>query len=746
MRHAHPFSEKLFEQFSNASNRQERIQILHDARVFAQNEFPGQLEKLEKLLLQYNPFMVLATFAFIDLTYLPEAGRPMSDSEVIDQYQIELVQALILRHKENEFKIRPFDPKEFQELRDLVSYTTYLHTTKDLPALTDEANREKSAQLYFQSILRAHTKAVRNWGYEKQTFDALKQLYEPLENSIESELGIRVSSLIDAARTQLKRIGEKLQDYFTKTKVIMQPRTIEGAVDAYLKTFNDNEITAEDVNDLVKNHGWTLENVRIMLFHRSTSFLLEVFAFEITDFYQGYPSSNINARKALLSWTMDLGDLSDSNKEHIFLANPIWLRPIIRAAEGILFWPIPTLFHSFCFEMVETFVCSRPSLKDKFLKRRGVFLEKYTAQLFQKQFPDALIFAGSEWDNNKTNEKGENDLLIIFDSIGLIIEAKSGSINAGAKRGGTSLKQEIEQLITEAAEQAHAFTRLLQTEPRQFNFKTKTGATNRVDTSKIKQFLCLSITMEHFGILATQLPELQAIGLARKDVCPIPTISLPDLEIALKLFLTTYELLHYLTRRAAFELNRKFIGDELDLLVFYLQTGFSVKKMPNRQQALVIRGLATQLDKYFINWPGDARFERPKRLLSKWWQDIFLALDKKCVHRRYEIGCVLLDMPDDEQKAFEEQFQIICKKAAETKNENNGKIEFILNHVKSEVLDAVVVAAAVTSIIYPNRNRAVEKLVDHAKSETGAAQCLVILVDVELGHWPYSGMYLLDKL
>jgi hypothetical protein len=101
-------------------------------------------------------------------------------------------------------------------------------------------------------------------------------------------------------------------------------------------------------------------------------------------------------------------------------------------------------------------------LKEKFLKKRGEFLERYTAELFRKKFADANIFVGSKWENRATTESGENDLLILFDSIGLIVEEKSGAINAIAKRGGPSIKQEIEQLITEAAEQAQAFAGFLQ--------------------------------------------------------------------------------------------------------------------------------------------------------------------------------------------------------------------------------------------------------------------------------------------
>jgi hypothetical protein len=39
----------------------------------------------------------------------------------------------------------------------------------------------------------------------------------------------------------------------------------------------------------------------------------------------------------------------------------------------------------------------------------------------------------------------------------------------------------------------------------------------------------------------------------------------------------------------------------------------------------------------------------------------------------------------------------------------------------------------------------VEQLAEHAMLDAGANQALIILVDVDAGHWPYLGMYLLDR-
>ncbi|WP_150107505.1 hypothetical protein [Pedosphaera parvula] len=636
---------------------------------------------------------------------------------------------------------------EFQEFRDLTSYVAYLYSAKDFADYSATLSDEEIATLRFRSMLRTHTMVVRNWGYEEQTIRVLKQLYEPLEEAIEGELGIRVCLVVDAVRSQLESAGQRLQEHVTRVKSFMKPKTVEGAVEAYLRVFKDNGIQVEVVRSWVRDNGWTFENVRVMLLNRSNSFLLTAFAFEAGDFVNAYSDTAIapDVQRMFSNWAMELGELRDSNRHHLLLANPIWLRPIIRATPNILFWPILSLFQGFCFLLFEALISQSPALKQKYLKRRGEFLEQYTSQLFQQRFPDAECFKGSKWENPDAGEKGENDLLLIFDSIALIVEEKSGAINPIAKRGGLSIKQEIEQLITEATKQAHAFAALLRDHPRKHAFTTERGAVNKVDASKIKQIFCLTITLERFGPIATQLPGLQAAGLARPNVPPVPTVSLADLEIALELFATPYELLHYLTRRAAFELHRQFIGDELDLLVYYLQTGFAEKSLPDSKVLLVLSRLRSKLDPFFMGSSDDVQFERPKRSLSKWWQQIFEALDRKGVRRRYEIGCVLLDMPDEDQHAFEDQFGELSTKVKQQLHSTFENVEAIWNPVKSAVLNAVVVATPVLTEIYPKRDLVVRNFAERAMIETGADQALVILVDVELEHWPYSGIYLLDK-
>ena len=749
MRNSHPYFTKLHEQLSRASNRENRVHILQQARRHAGEEFPIQLDKLEKLLLNYNPFTILGTFSFCYLTYLPEKGYKMNVSApiLIGQPHVELVQALILCHCEQEFQCKPITPPEFQELSDLVGYVICLHRVKGMPDFALASSDEEIYKLHFRSMLKEHTGIVRNWGYLEQVVRVVKTLYAPLEGDIEKELGIRICWVIETLLRQYQAIEQRLQVHFDKLKSVMRQETVEAAVETYRTEFSDTGIQIGKVQSWIENDGCTFENVKVMLFHRNNHFVRKVFAFDLAEFISSFPNT-VDASKIeqlLSQLAFYPGELRNFKREHIFLDNPIWIKPIMWATPKVLFWPIPGLFQSFCFEMMEALVCQSPALKAKYPERRAFFLEEYTAQLFQNKFSRAQYFRGSEWENPSTKQKGENDLLIVFDSVALVVEEKSGAINPVARRGGSSIEQEINQLLIDPARQGQEFAALLRENPAQHSFKTKAGTTNLVDSTKIKQFVCLSITLERFGPLAAQIPKLQVAGMAKREIPVMPAMSLADLEIALEFLGSPFQLVHYLTRRATFELRHEFLGDELDLLVLYLRTGFTGKTIPDPKNLLFLSGLSQSLDRFFLNDPENPVFEKPKRALSKWWMEILAELEKKGTHRRYEIGCILLDMPDEEQQVFEKRFEERCAQARRINPFTIESIEAMWTPVKSEVSNAVLIAAPVREQVVPKRFFTVEKLAKQAIAETAADQALVILVDVDRGPWPYSGMYLLDK-
>jgi hypothetical protein len=102
-------------------------------------------------------------------------------------------------------------------------------------------------------------------------------------------------------------------------------------------------------------------------------------------------------------------------------------------------------------------------------------------------------------------------------------------------------------------------------------------------------------------------------------------------------------------------------------------------------------------------------------------------------------------MTDEEQHAFELQFQQLCERIKNTNDVQLENVEAFWSPVKSDASAAVIAVAPIKTAVYPKRHFVVNQLAERAMTETGTNLALIILVDIDLGHWPYSGFYLLDR-
>jgi hypothetical protein len=417
-RQPYPFFERLYGDLGTASTEERRVELLKCAGNRAVKEYPVALQRLEDLLLKQSPFTVLAAFGFYDLLYLPEVGRRLNEGDPIDQNHIEVIQALVLCHEEGEFERRGFTPQEFQEIRDLVVQVSILQSARQYAQIDSSLSQAEVQRLQYKHLLREHTKSVRNWGYEEQTVRVLTHLYAPMEDEIERILGVRIEFLVQMFRAVVDDGARKLQEHFTKVKSFMREKTVTRMAASYLSQFNDPGVTTEGISGWAKGERNRLREVKATLLHRSISFLLPAFAFELSEFQRFYPRPVSTEKIARLveAWSCKLGELKQQNRDFLFLNNPVWRRPMMHVAEQIFFWPIMPLFHGFCFEMMESLVLQNSALKERYLKRRGRFLEEYVSELFCKRYPDASIYRGSKWVEPSTGKEGENDLLVVFDS------------------------------------------------------------------------------------------------------------------------------------------------------------------------------------------------------------------------------------------------------------------------------------------------------------------------------------------
>jgi hypothetical protein len=115
--------------------------------------------------------------------------------------------------------------------------------------------------------------------------------------------------------------------------------------------------------------------------------------------------------------------------------------------------------------------------------------------------------------------------------------------------------------------------------------------------------------------------------------------------------------LHYLGRWAEFEQNAIYLGDECDLLGFYLDTGFNIGSQEFSKEPFNIMRLSKVLDPYFMREVTGIDSPKPTRCLAQWRCDLLARLEDRSIPRWTEASYALLNFIYENQQVFEADFR-----------------------------------------------------------------------------------------
>jgi len=183
--------------------------------------------------------------------------------------------------------------------------------------------------------------------------------------------------------------------------------------------------------------------------------------------------------------------------------------------------------------------------------------------------------------------------------------------------------------------------------------------------------------------VSSNLKEAIQGGLILNPPDPMaPSMSLADLEVVFTLLENEIQCLHYLVRRSEFEKHKNYTGDELDLLAFYLDTGFNVGEFEFSQEPINISMKSKELDPYFTGIARGVAVDKPKLKITKWWKDIIDMLIVRKPKLWAEMGYILLNVSLEDQKKFEQMLNNLKRRIKKVKL-NTLLIGWGLSHLRS---------------------------------------------------------------
>lgn len=601
-----------------------------------QEQYAQALAELLEIIASSNPYEMLAMLSISNLAAFDGISREHVESGTLTAMHVELLQALALRLKLTECKMKRPDLDAIKRLVQVVALSVTLR------GMSDSLQQKTGAPDLI--AMRLHTQSIRNWAYPQETFDLAAILFEHFDASFKSSTGLSATEIVMLFQSIIRWIEVRAKEALNGLQYVMVADNVDEVVSRYKEKFEKDLSSRKGTNiDELKNYAMAHWNAIPAM----NIFLLEAkFCAAMAKLHSLEPKS---IEGLLQSLSISFGDLSEFKLDYLHLGNPVWTKPFVRDG-SVYFLPVPSLLVSHCIEIMETLL---PGAEVKrYEERRSEVLETKVSELFSNRFGAQNVYTGSIFDE----ENHENDLLCVVHNYAFIVESKSGAIPAKAKLGlELSLASTAKKLIVEASEQALRFADFIQKNPTKHKFKTVQNTVNEVDLSGVDHVVPMGALLSP---LTQAYPGWQKL-LRTNLVDNVPLVCcflLTDLGYIFQILDSDVALIHYLSRRGNFEEAVQYYGDEIDVLNMYLECGFPRFDAPVAQ----ITGYGQPLfDKYFMTRGTSIKTDKPPLKRNKTWLELIHYLDRSKPDGWIDLGCALLDVDVVVQDESHEKLQAL---------------------------------------------------------------------------------------
>ena len=717
----------------------EKLKMLQEVGNKANKEFEVDYLKLQNYFKDYDALYLMSFCAYYFLS--KEEGI---DEEAINgrlefpPFFIEILQAFSLFHN-RAVSGKPLH-ENVENFKSLLQSLNHNQSFSYFKLSENVTKPEDVGAIMLRTEMMSHTLAVRNWAYVEQMESITYDLSDTILDKFTALHGFSSKTLLDVLFGLVSLTERKINNHLKKTRSFIIAKTYNEVFDLYEENFKEvNKTDNIERIEIWKKFGKSIKSIKAMLLEHSDYFLLDVFTHSVSEIqdFLSYKVSNKDVGKILDSLSYEFGDLSNENKNHIFLSNPIHFKPLIKIDKNKYFSVIVHMFSHLGIEILENFISTDSDIRNEYSSKKGKYLEERVERLFRNSFPNAKILSGSLWNCPITKKDYENDLIVIIEDFAIIVECKSGTISPPARRGATErLFKTLKELVVEPSEQAIRFESFLKANDKVLNFKTKSGKLNEIDCSSIKYYIPLGITLSNLGSIGCNLKKLIEAQIINHKLDQLaPSINFTDLEIVFDILTYESEKIHYLSRRREFEAHIRFQGDEMDLFGFYLDNGFNIGETEYDDSIYLDLTLKSkEIDPYVIGKHRGVNVEKPFLEKTEYWNDILGKLDGKG-NKWLMASFILLNLPKEDQFQFEKNVNKLKKMILDKKcQKEHNWMEMICGPKRRQY---VIIGYPYQDISKKKRNEVAADIIDKYMGEEYRG-VLVLGYDLNSNHYPYS--------
>lgn len=642
-----------------------RASSLDEARS-AMAAFPQHMETILAVFRGAYPLHVVATIACWGMSHPagPDKVSTKGLIEGIEQHHIELLQALLLTLERWEWGQEPASNQQIQTAIDAVqALATAFHKRRmiQLEDLGDDLDRLISAGL--QERMRDHTQMVRNWGYHDDMLRIVRSLHAPLGDAFAAHHGYSPNDLVDIAEALVDLHQERIGGRFVLLKDIFRGRTRKSIVHGFFARY---EGVAGNPDAFLASlpKRMPLRHLRMLLLSHADRWLVMEMRVEPGVIAQRLGKPVALVAKIFEALGLRPGSLRQHEKEHLFLSNPVWLKPVMQVDSDFLFFA-PQSLVSFLPVILRTLV-AEAGLAKALERRRTVYLEEEMARVIGEVLPAATLLPNAAW--VWEGVRYETDLIAVLDRVVLIAEAKSGGLTASGLRGAPdSVRKHVRSLVEEPAIQSARLRDILLAARggERDALAVVEGLGLGVAPAKIDTIIRVSVTLDDFSTLASAQADLKRTGLVADDVELPPTMGLADLCTCAHILDDPLYFLHYLAKRERFQGGMPIFGDELDYLGTYLVCGLELPEIEAGTHRGMFSGMSQAIDRYYMGRSIGRDGPKPRPAIEPYVAAVLGRLRSRAAPSWTTMGLALLDaIPPGSEEFVEEALEELAEQVS----------------------------------------------------------------------------------
>lgn len=378
--------------------------------------------------------------------------------------------------------------------------------------------------------------------------------------------------------------------------------------------------------------------------------------------------------KLIDSLSYEIGQEKSLFMHEIYNGWPIWNLPVQRKP----FIKINGV--SYCFDYYNLFDniyrCIQKSISEqipeyipKWSLIQQIASESLVEQLFRKLLPGAKTYRDNYYPKkNSLKECAENDVLVIYKDVLIIIEVKAGSFSyTPAITDYQSHINSFKKLVEKADDQCKRTLNYINSNDEVKIFDIEKNEKVTIRKGNFSQIYSFCVNVDDFNVFTAKAEKIGFINLQQGTIA----ISIDDLWVYAEYFDSPIQFVHFLEqRKKATTVKALMLNDELDHLGMYIEHNMYSLQLVDYEENCFghFIGYREDLDNYFASLHSDIlRYEKPiQKVPSGFWNIVNKCFNKENT-RPFEFTNFLLDFSTDAKEEFIKQIQYILKREKEIK-------------------------------------------------------------------------------